>query len=180
MTVLSEASVQPAAAPAPDDEFSQFVKEFRLRGFHFALQIVGNREDAMDVTQEAFLKVHRNWRRRDPSRPFGPWFYQILRNAAIDFLRKRASRREDDPEIVPDVSHRPGPGVLAERNELKEKVWLAIGQLSAEQREIVVLRDLHGFSYKEIAEITGLSSTTVNSRLHDARENLRRKLGRFL
>ena len=128
MTVLSEARVQPVAANPPDDEFSQLVKEFRLRGFHFALQLVGNREDAMDVTQEAFLKIHRNWRRRDPSRPFGPWFYQIVRNAAIDFLRKKTSRREDDSEDTTHVSRRPGPAVLAEKNELKQKVWLAIGQ----------------------------------------------------
>ena len=74
----------------------------------------------------------------------------------------------------------PGPALLAEKNELKERVWLAINQLSPEQKEVLVLRDLQGFAYKEIAEITGNSLTTVNSRLHDAREILRRKLGEYL
>ena len=180
MAVLAQLGTSaPVAAPA--DEFNQLVGEYRLRAFHFALQIVGNREDAMDLTQEAFLKVHRNWRRRDPNRPFGPWFYTILRNLAIDFLRKRGSRREEDEEKAPAaVSHRPGPEALAEKEQLKEKVWLAISQLPESQKEVVVLRDLHGFSYKEIAEIVGESTTTVNSRLHDARETLRRKLRRFL
>ena len=179
MAVLTQAGI-PAAQAAPADEFSRLVADYRLRAFHFALQIVGNREDAMDVTQEAFIKVHRNWSRRDPNRPFGPWFYAILRNVAIDFLRKRASRREEDAESAPDVSHRPGPEALAEKSQLQEKVWLAISQLPEHQREVVVLRDLHGFAYKEIAEIVGESLTTVNSRLHDARETLRRKLRRFL
>jgi len=179
MAVLTQASVEVARA-APADEFSRLVGEYRLRAFHFALQIVGNREDAMDVTQDAFIKVHRNWSRRDPNRPFAPWFYAILRNVAIDFLRKRASRREEEPEAAPDVSTRPGPELLAEKSQIKEKVWLALSQLPEAQREVVVLRDLHGFAYKEIAEITGQSVTTVNSRLHDAREALRRKLGRFL
>ena len=180
MAVLSQVSVDvPVAAPA--DEFNLLVKQYRLRAFHFALQLVGDREDAMDITQDAFLKVHRNWRRRDPNRPFAPWFYAILRNQAIDLLRKRSSRKEDDPDDLPDpASPKPGPDLLAEKDELKEKVWLAIDQLSPSQREVVVLRDLHGFTYKEIAEITGDAVTTVNSRLHDAREILRRKLRGYL
>lgn len=180
MAVLAQIGA-PASAAAPVEEFDELVREYRLRAFHFAVQIVGNREDAMDLTQEAFLKVHRNWSRRDPNRPFGPWFYTILRNLAIDFLRKRTSRREEDEEKAPSaVSHRPGPELLAEKEQLKEKVWLAINQLPEHQKEVVVLRDLHGFSYKEIAEIIGESTTTVNSRLHDARETLRRKLRGYL
>ena len=179
MAVLTQVAAPPPASAAKN-ELTELVREYRVRAFHFALQIVGNREDAMDITQEAFLKVHRNWSRRDPGRPFAPWFYTILRNLAIDFLRKRTSRREEDAESAPDISHRPGPEALAEKGQIQEKVWLAIEQLPEAQREVVVLRDLHGFSYKEIAEIIGESSTTVNSRLHDARETLRRKLRRFL
>jgi RNA polymerase sigma-70 factor (ECF subfamily) len=180
MAVASQIDAGMRVAPKPAGEFEALVAEYRLRAFHFALQIVGNREDAMDVTQEAFLKVHRNWRMRDPDRPFAPWFYAILRNMAIDFLRKRASRREEAPETAPDVSFRPGPEALAAKGELQEKVWEAIAQLPEQQREVLVLRDLHGFSYKEIAEIVGAEASTVNSRLHDARETMRRKLRRYL
>ena len=75
-------------------ELSLLVKQHRIRAFHFILQMVGNREDAMDVTQDAFLKVHSNWARRDPDRSLVPWFYRILRNVAIDHLRMRSSRKE--------------------------------------------------------------------------------------
>jgi RNA polymerase sigma-70 factor (ECF subfamily) len=180
MAVASQIGASTRVAAPPAGEFEALVGEYRLRAFHFALQIVGNREDAMDVTQEAFLKVHRSWGMRDPSRPFAPWFYAILRNMAIDFLRKRASRREESPETAPDVSHRPGPEALAVKGEVQARVWEAIAQLPEAQREVLVLRDLHGFSYKEIAEIVGEGTTTVNSRLHDARETMRRKLRRYL
>ncbi len=179
MSALSQAEVS-VATKAPVDEFSTLVEQYRLRAFHFALQLVGDREDAMDLTQEAFIKVHRNWQRRDPTRPFGPWFFTILRNLAIDLLRKRSTRKEDAVEEFYQASPRPGPQALAEKSEVQEKVWLAINQLSEDQREVVVLRDLQGFSYKEIAEIIGESTTTVNSRLHDAREILRRKLRGYL
>ena len=180
MAVASRIDVPAAVAARPASEFETLVGEYRLRAFHFALQIVGNRDDAMDVTQEAFLKVHRSWRLRDSERPFAPWFYAILRNVAIDFLRKRRSRREEAPDTALDICHGPGPEALAAKGQLQQKVWEAIAQLPEQQREALVLRDLHGFSYKEIAEIVGTEATTVNSRLHDARETMRRKLRRYL
>ncbi len=179
MSAMSQVEVR-VATKAQTDEFTSLVEEYRLRAFHFALQLVGDREDAMDLTQEAFIKVHRNWSRRDPERPFAPWFFTILRNLAIDLLRKRSSRKEDAVEEFHQASPRLGPQALAEKGEVQERVWLAINQLSEHQKEVVVLRDLQGFSYKEIAEIIGESTTTVNSRLHDAREILRRKLRRYL
>jgi RNA polymerase sigma-70 factor (ECF subfamily) len=162
------------------DEFTALVKQYRVRAFHFALQMVGNSEDAMDVTQEAFLRLHRHWHRRDPARPFAPWFYSILRNLAIDLLRKRTSLREDGLEAAPELQAGPGPEVLAEQNELKVRVWRAIGQLPPALREVVILKDLHGLTYAEIAHTAGIPVTTVTSRLHDARERLRRKLERYL
>ncbi len=180
MAVASQLGADVRVAVPASDEFEALVSEYRLRAFHFALQIVGNREDAMDVTQEAFLKVHRNWKMRDPNRPFAPWFYAIPRNMAIDFLRKRATYREESPEVAPDISHRPGPEALAVKGQVSKKVWEAISQLPEQQREVLVLRDLHGFSYKEIAEIVGAETTTINSRLHDARGTMRRKLRRYL
>lgn len=168
------------AVNAKVDEFTSMVREYKLRGYRFALQMVGNSEDALDLTQEAFLRLHRHWHRRDPSRPMGPWFYSILRNLAIDLLRKRASRKEDALEAAPEAHSGPGPEILAEKSELKARVWKAISQLPPAQREVVILRDLHGLSYAEIAETLSVPTSTVTSRLHDARERLRRKLERYL
>ena len=159
------------------DEFEDLFHRYWQRGFHFALQTVGNREDAMDLAQEAFLRVHRRWDRKDADRPFAPWFFRILRNLAIDRLRRRAARPESPSQDLPETDPAPGPEVLAEKSEIKARVWQAISQLPQPQRELLILRDLHGFSYKEIAEIGGASVSTVTSRLHSARENLRRKLG---
>lgn len=178
MAVLSSAA--PAVLMSQDaNELPALVEQYWLRTFHFALQLVGNREDAMDVTQDAFLRLHRTWHRRDTTRPFAPWFYAIVRNLAIDLLRKRTSRREVDYSKAPEMSSGPGPEVLAERTELKTKAWEAISRLPQPQREVLILRDLHGFSYAEIAETIGVPASTVNARLHHARETLRSKLGRY-
>lgn len=162
------------------EDLSAVVREYRVRAYHFALQLLGNSEDALDVTQEAFLRLHRHWHRRDRSRPITPWLYSILRNLAIDQIRKRGSRRENPIEDAPRESPRPGPETLAERSEVKTMVWEAINQLPETYKEVVILRDLHGLTYAEIAEALGVPTTTVNSRLHDAREALRRKLERYV
>lgn len=180
-TVDSSMPIARGAAIGEAKDCGLLFREHHLRAYHFTLQLTGNPEDAMDITQEAFLRVHRHWRRRDKSRPFLPWLYSIIRNLTVDLYRRRGTRKETDwDEAPPQESPHPGPGVLAERNELKERIWQAIRQLSPEQREVLVLRDMQGFAYKEIAAITGNPVTTVNSRLHDAREILRRKLGRYL
>ena len=173
--VLVETQIQSEATELP-----ALFQEFRRRIFHFALQQVGNREDAMDVTQETFLRLHRHWHRRDPGRPLAPWIYAIARNLSIDLLRKRGTRREDDLEAAPQQHAGPGPEVLAQKSELKETIWKAINQLPETLRETLILRDIHGFSYAEIAETLRVPATTVTSRLHDARQKLRRKLERFL
>jgi RNA polymerase sigma-70 factor (ECF subfamily) len=141
--------------------------------------MVGNREDAMDLTQEAFLRVHRNWARRNPEGPLTPWFYRILRNVAIDHLRKRASRKEYalDNMIETETNDLTS---LEEQTELRRVLWQAIGKLPEAQREVVVLRDVHGRSYAEIGSAVGIPSTTVATRLHHAREKLRHKLERYL
>jgi RNA polymerase sigma-70 factor (ECF subfamily) len=169
-----------ASATTEPDDLAELFRRFRLRAFHFALQMLGNREDAMDVTQEAFLRLHRHWHRRDAGRPVAPWLYAVVRNLAIDSIRKRAVRKEEDAEAAPVEDFRPGPEILSEQNELRAEVWKAIGELPAEQREIVILREFHGLSYAEIAEVLGAPHTTVTTRLHHARERLRKRLEGFL
>ena len=79
-------------------DFVDLFQQHKLRAYHYALQMLGNADDAMDVTQEAFLRLHRHWRRRDRSRPFAPWMYSVVRNLAIDLLRKRSTRKECEIE----------------------------------------------------------------------------------
>ncbi len=161
------------------EELSLLVKQHRVRAFHFMLQMVGNREDAMDLTQEAFLKVHSNWDRRDPDRSLVPWFYRILRNVAIDHLRRRSSRKEYALENMIEPSTESSLP-LARQLELRTRIWEAIGKLPDEQREVVILRDVHGMTYAEIGSTVDVPTTTVTSRLHHAREKLRQDLERYL
>ena len=164
-----------------ESEFVDLFREYRLKAFHYALQIVGNQEDAMDVTQEAFLRLHRHWRQRDPDRPFSAWLYAVVRNLSVDLLRRRTVRKETAlDEVAPMPGALPGPEAAAQNSERSQAVWREIQRLPDVQREALLLRDWHGLSYSEIAAATGTNTTTVNSRLHDARTRLRERLRRYL
>lgn len=176
-----ETAVTEVAVAQHEGEFVDLFREYRLRAFHYALQTVGNADDAMDITQEAFLRLHRHWRRRDPERPLAPWLYSVVRNLAIDVLRKRGVRKETDMDAaLPAPSPLASPEAAAGNSELSGHLWREIQRLPDVQREALLLRDWHGLSYAEIAEATGTNATTVNSRLHDARTRLRERLRRYL
>jgi len=180
--VAVQAAVAEVSAADTESDLIDLFRQYKLKAFHYALQTVGNVDDAMDVTQEAFLRLHRHWGRRDRSRPFAPWLYSIVRNLAIDLLRKRATRRECS---AADAAPLPAPAaadpeLAAGKSELSERLWREIQRLPQPQREALLLRDWHGLSYAEIAEATGTTVTTVNSRIHDARVRLRERLRRYL
>ena len=163
-----------------DGDISAVFREYHLRLFHYALQLVGDREEAMDITQEAFLRLHRHWSRRDESKPIVAWLYAIARNLSIDHLRKRGVRAEteENPNLA---DHRTrDPEGLASNSELREKLWGAIHALPDPLREVILLRDWHGMRYAEIAEVTGVNSSTVTSRLYEARQRLRNELRGYL
>lgn len=173
-TIRIEGSIKVEA-----DELTLLVREHRTKAFYYILQMVGNREDAMDLTQEAVLRLHRHWERRDPDRSLAPWFYAILRNVAIDHLRRRSSRKEYTLDEMIESPEDEGLGT-ADLANLRLRLWKAIGALPDEQREVVVLRDVHGLSYAEIGEAVGIPATTVSSRLHHARGKLRHELKEYL
>lgn len=141
------------------------------RAFAIAYRLVGNRDDALELSQDAFVRAFRAMARFDPTRPFYPWFHRILRNVCYRFLSRRARRRE---AALPDAiaCDRFDPRDLAAANEAKERVWEALGRLRPEHRELIVLKDLQGLKYREIAQIVGVPDGTVMSRLHAARRAL--------
>jgi len=141
------------------------------RAFAIAYRLVGNREDALELSQDAFVRAFRAIKRFDVSRPFYPWFHRILRNVCYRFLSRRARRKESAlPEGL--ASERFNPRDLAEQSETKARVWRALGELKPVHRELIVLKDLQGLKYREIAEIVGVPDGTVMSRLHAARKAL--------
>ena len=155
---------------------------YRRRAFFTALAIVGNREEAYDVSQEAFIRAFRAIERFDPTRPFAPWFFRILRNLCSTLLTRRSARPMDSIEEMAEVGREPlagdryDPALLAERNADAELVWSALGRLDAASREIIVLKDIQEHKYREIAEILEIPIGTVMSRLYTARQKLKRIL----
>lgn len=161
-------------------ELSAVFRDYHVRVFHYALQLVGDREDALDITQETFLRLHRHWKRRDDSRPVTAWLYAIARNLAIDLLRKRGTRNETDEDPnLPDAASI-SPEDAASNSALRARLWAAIRRLPEPLKEVLLLRDWHGMRYAEIAEIVGTNTTTVTSRLYEARQRLRRQLRGYL
>ncbi len=157
--------------------FEVFVNRYMKDAYFIALGLVGNREDAMDLSQEAFIRAYRNIKHLKPDRRFFPWFYQILKNLCISHLRKRRYRQtssldgENCPEVAATTDYF-SPEVVAGRNELKDKVWQAIGKLDDKHREVIILRHFQNMSYQQIAEALYCNKGTVTSRLYYARKKL--------
>jgi len=164
------------------EAFEVFVNRYMKNAYFIALGLVGNREDAMDLSQEAFIRAYRNIKHLKPDRKFFPWFYQILKNLCISHLRKRRYRQTSslDAENCPEPAATTdcfSPEVVAERNELKDKVWQAIGKLDNKHREVIILRHFQNMSYEQIAEALYCNKGTITSRLYYARKRLEELLG---
>jgi RNA polymerase sigma-70 factor (ECF subfamily) len=142
--------------------------------------MMGNNEDAEDALQEAFIKTFDTLHRFDLRRPFGPWFFQILRNQCRDMLRSRKAKFnvEDLDEKLDQrpADHERGPERSRQRSAARETLWQGLERIGTEHREILVLKELEGFRYGEIAQILEIPEGTVASRLYHARHALRNAL----
>jgi RNA polymerase sigma-70 factor, ECF subfamily len=162
--------------------FGQIVARYQVRLLNFVYRMIGDRERAEDLVQEAFLRLHRHISRFDRSKKFSTWVYTIASNLAKNELRNR-SRSPLVPmrQLSPDPGgiDRPmeyedplsRPDTLYARRHLKELVDQTVARLAEHHREVFVLRELEGKSYEEIAEITHCNLGTVKSRLNRARQS---------
>lgn len=162
--------------------FRTLVERHYQKVFGVAMGMVRNRDDALDLTQEAFLHVHRSIQGFRFSAKFSTWLYRIVTNLCIDHFR-RLGRSPQTVELPPtleeDAAPMDWPDPAAEspddavhRSEVRLGLEQAFAQLSAPHRAVMVLRELEGLSYEEIAAVTGCSLGTVMSRLHYARKRL--------
>jgi RNA polymerase sigma-70 factor (ECF subfamily) len=161
--------------------FEPIVRAYEPQGLRLATGMLGNPEDARDVLQEAFVKAFQALRQFEVERAFAPWFFQILRNQCRDWLRGRKVRFQ-----VEALDH--GVGFTAAsgdveryrqavaRSDAQRILWKALGELPIEQRELLVLKEIEGFRYAEIASILDIQEGTVASRLFAARQALRQVL----
>jgi RNA polymerase sigma-70 factor (ECF subfamily) len=166
------------------EEFEPIVRKYMKDAYFIALGLVGNREDALDLSQEAFVRAYRNMKRFNPKWGFFPWFYQILKNLCINHLRKRSAERGRSLEQLeaPQPTSARGdcfaPDAVAERNETKDRVWAAIGKLDDKHREVIILRHFQHLSYEQIAQTLFCNKGTVMSRLYYAHKKLKDLLDR--
>jgi len=160
--------------------YEPLVRAYEPSGLRMAVAMMGNTEDAQDALQEAFVKTYDSLHRFDLRRPFGPWFFQILRNQCRDMLRSRRSkfRFEATDERIESrpADSEAGPERARQRNAAKELLWRGLERIGEEHREILVLKELQGFRYTEIAQILDIPEGTVASRLFHARHALQAAL----
>ncbi len=153
--------------------FEEIVTSTMRRAYAVALGIVGNSEDARDLSQESYMAAHNARASFDTDRPFFPWFYRILKNRCLNFIEKRSRRGEISLDVLVERRDRgSAPDDVVIRKERIEALWKALFALSPEHREIVMLRSFQELSYKEISNILGISEGTVMSRLFYARKAL--------
>jgi len=164
------------------DAFGQLVSRYMRRAYYGALGLVGSHADALDLSQEAFVRAFAARASIDPERPFYTWYYQILRRLCFNQGRDRRNRQRLQDEAqswLVDEAAAGGSGTPEQNTERKQKQWAirsAIEDLPDAEREIIVLRELEELSYQEIAELLEIPKGTVMSRLYTARKRLAEKL----
>ncbi|WP_206664052.1 RNA polymerase sigma factor SigE [Thermomonospora catenispora] len=159
--------------------WEEIVREHSARVFRLAYRLTGNRYDAEDLTQDVFVRVFRSLSSYTPG-TFEGWLHRITTNLFLDRARRRQRIRMDAlPEDAADRLHgrEPGPAQIYEERHLDGDVQAALTALPPEYRAAVVLCDIEGLSYEEIAATLGVNLGTVRSRIHRGRARLREALG---
>lgn len=161
--------------------FEELVRTHQHRIYALALRMLGNAAEAQDVAQEAFLRAHRGLAEFRGEARLSTWLYAIASRLCLNRLAgsERRLTHHGEETLTRLSDGRPGPDQTLERGEIEEALHRAIGELVEERRIVVILRDVEGLAYEEIAEALELPVGTVRSRLHRARLDLKEKLERF-
>lgn len=168
-----EASLIDQAVDGNQDAFSQLMHRYAGAVYSLAYRMLGNGHDAEDASQEIFLRAYAHLARFDQSRRFSTWLLSIASNYCIDRLRRKRFSwltLDDVAFSLPSTQH--GPEQRAELAEQRTAVQQALQDLPEGYRLVTILRYWHDMSYQEIAEATGLTESTIKTRLHRARHML--------
>lgn len=172
--VRSEREILELVKKGNREAYQEIVSRYMKTAYYIALGLVHNHQDALDISQEAFIRAFRRIKSFNAERRFFPWFYQLMKNLCIDHL-KRTSRMKEVPLD--------GIQILDEKKEdeeMKRVLWKGIEELAFEQREVIILRYFRQLSYQEISEIVGKPIGTVMSSLYYAKKRLKGIVAKYL
>lgn len=174
--------------------FRMLFDKYHRRAFAVAMGVVKNEDDALDAVQEAFVKVHKNIHKFEGSSSFYTWLYRIVMNVSIDHVRRTSRRRNldfderalheqsevaGDGALIPSMTDA-NPGKAALRRELGGAIGAALQELPEHHRAVIVLREIEGMSYEEMAETLEVPKGTIMSRLFHARKKMQAALAPYL
>ncbi|MFH0822286.1 MAG: sigma-70 family RNA polymerase sigma factor [Pseudomonadota bacterium] len=174
------------------DAFNALVEKYQRRIYNLAYRFVGDPEEANDLAQEIFTAAYENLKKFRGDSKFSTWLFQIGANRGKNrfkylkrrghFINRGSSNLEDDAEVQPRELPDDGlnPETLLAGRQIQKIVQDAINELDPDHKEIVILRDIEGFSYDEIAKMLNLPEGTTKSRLHRARMVVKEKLEKAL
>jgi len=159
------------------ESFEMLARSYQNRIYYLSLRILKNEQDAFDASQEALIKIYRSISRFEFRSAFSTWVHTITKNACLDFIRKNSAftYTEDIYQLPMETIGQSGEGNPETRYENKEdgqRLAAFVNTLPGEQRKILILRDMEGYRYEEIAELLHLPVGTVKSRLNRARKKL--------
>jgi RNA polymerase sigma-70 factor, ECF subfamily len=163
------------------EAFRTLFERYNRRAYALALGVVRQADDALDVVQDAFIKAHKHLDKFEGTSSFYTWLYRIVMNLAIDHLRKhkRLTELRDDEagedSLLPQLLGG-NPGRALMDKEIRERIDRALAELSDNHRSVLVMRELEGLSYEDMAQVMGCSKGTIMSRLFHARKNMQRML----
>lgn len=169
-----------------EQAFEEFIKENQTKVYRVALSMVRNPQDAEDIAQETFVKVYMSLSSFAGRSEITTWVYRIAYNLSIDFLKKHGKRAKitktlddpDDTELLELSDDSFLPEDAFEKKEVKKDIYNALQSLPDEQRKLIELKDIHGFSYEEIAEMLSIKEGTLKSRLNRGRLALKKILSK--
>ncbi len=168
--------------------FEEIVHRYQGKVYATAYRVTGNREDALDVTQEVLVKAYEKINQWEPRGAFLPWLLRLAVNRSIDYLRKRKRTSHESlnesiakisEEEIHSVSSPTNPSDLARAKEIDDRIRLAMGNLSKTQKTVFALRYYQGYSLNEIAEHLGCTVGSVKVHLFRALQKVRNELGKI-
>jgi RNA polymerase sigma-70 factor (ECF subfamily) len=171
---LSEREIILLVKKGKKEAYQAIVERYMKRAYYIALGFVRNPQDALDISQEAFIKAFRRIKSFDIERPFFPWFYKLMKNFCLDHLKRRSRIQEvplDEGRVLKEEH---------EDREMKEVLWRGIESLPLEQKEVIILRYFQQLSYQEISEVMGKPVGTVMSSLFYAKKRLKETIKKYL